>query len=73
MRWEVKPQKAGTMDRQGYEFAVVTQGKVVTAVVRSTVFCPRVNYTGKGIKWFDDTKLIKQPQKKEGKQDERMV
>ncbi len=54
------------MDRQGYEFAVVTQGNVVTAVGRSAVFCPKVNYTGKETKWFDDTKLIKQPQKKEG-------
>lgn len=30
-----------------------------TAIGRSQIMQPKVNYTGKGIKWFDDSKLIR--------------
>ena len=40
-------------------FAVETKNGVVQKVGRSTIYQPKTNYNGKGIKWFDDSKLLK--------------
>lgn len=40
-------------------FAVVTDGKEVVRIGRSTMYMPKINYTGTETKWFDDTKLMK--------------
>ncbi len=47
------------MVKQEIQFAVVTKGNKVTAIGRSQVFQPEVKFRGGGIRWFDDTKLIR--------------
>lgn len=34
---------------------------------RSQILQPKVNYTGKGTKWFDDSKLIRKDEKQQEK------
>lgn len=41
------------------DFAVETKNGVVTNVGKSVIRVPKVNFTGKGIRWFDDEKLRK--------------
>lgn len=47
------------MKKQTAEFATVTKDGVVEQIGRSYILVPKTNYSGKGTKWFDDTKLIK--------------
>lgn len=50
------------MHKQTRQFAVVTENKVVKKVGRSTITQPKINFNGKGINWYDDTKLLKKPE-----------
>lgn len=34
---------------------------------RSQILQPKVNYTGKGTKWFDDSKLVRKDKKQQEK------
>ena len=34
---------------------------------RSQILQPKVNYTGKGTKWFDDSKLVRKDEKPQEK------
>lgn len=45
------------------QHAVVTKNGIVQKVGKSTVYVPKTNYNGKGIKWFDDAKLLKKNHK----------
>lgn len=47
------------MNKQTTEFATVTEKGMVNQVGRSSILTPKTNYSGKGTKWFDDTKLLK--------------
>ena len=47
------------MKKQTVEFATVTKNGVVKQIGRSSILAPKTNYSGTGIRWFDDTKLIK--------------
>lgn len=47
------------MNKQTRQFAVETKNGVVQRVGRSTIYQPKTNYKGKGVRWFDDSKLIK--------------
>lgn len=49
--------------RQMIQHVVVTQNNVVQKIGKSTIYQPKTNYNGKGIKWFDDSKLIKKKHK----------
>lgn len=40
-------------------FAVETRNGIVQKIGKSTIYLPTTNYNGKGIKWFDDSKLLK--------------
>ena len=52
------------MKSQEANFATVTnKDGIVEQIGRSTVYHPKINYTGKGTKWFDDSTLIKKNQK----------
>lgn len=51
------------MDKQTIQFIVESKNGVVQRVGRSTILTPKTNYTGKGTKWFDDSKLLKAKQK----------
>ena len=39
--------------------AIKTKGNVVTQIGKSTVYVPEIKWNGKGIKWFDDSQLLK--------------
>ena len=43
------------------EFVVEKRNGVVKSVSTSVVYTPKVNVSGGGIKWFDDSKLLKAP------------
>lgn len=47
------------MDRQEIRFVVTTKGNEVTQIGKSVIYQPVVRYSGKGTKWFDDSKLIR--------------
>lgn len=48
------------MDRKCWvQFAVVVKKGQVAAIGKSAVMTPIPHHTGGGIKWFDDTKLIR--------------
>lgn len=47
------------MHKQKNEFAVESKNGVVQRIGKSIISQPVTNYTGKGTKWFDDSKLIK--------------
>lgn len=49
--------------KQMIQHAVVTKNGIVQKVGKSTLYMPKTNYNGKGIKWFDDSKLLKKNQK----------
>lgn len=51
------------MKKQTTQFATVTKNGVIQKVGRSTILQPKTNYQGKGTKWFDDTKLLKEKNK----------
>lgn len=51
------------MQKQTTEFAVETKNGEVQRIGRSVVLQPKTNYTGKGTKWFDDSKLLKEKNK----------
>lgn len=42
------------MKKQTIEFAVVTQNGIANKIGRSSILTPKVNYKGKGIKWYED-------------------
>ena len=45
--------------KQMIQHAVVTQNNIVQKIGKSTIYQPKIRYNGKGIKWFDDSKLLK--------------
>ena len=47
------------MKKQTAEFATVTEKGIVNQVGRSSILTPKIHYSGKGTRWFDDTKLLK--------------
>lgn len=47
------------MKKQTANFATVTKNGVVEQIGRSSILTPKTDYSGKGTKWFDDTKLIR--------------
>lgn len=50
------------MQKQTNTFAVVIKDGAVQNVGRSFINQPKVDYKGTGIKWFDDSKLLKKNQ-----------
>lgn len=50
------------MQKQIVTFAVETKTGVIQRVGKSTILQPKVDYKGTGIKWFDDSKLLKKNQ-----------
>ena len=40
-------------------FVVETDHGIVTTIAYSTIIQPTVKFSGKSMKWFDDTKLLK--------------
>lgn len=50
-------------NKQIIQHAVIAKNGVVQKVGKSTVYLPKTNYIGKGIKWFDDSRLIKKKNK----------
>lgn len=50
--------------KQRADFAIVTKNGVVQQIGKSSILQPKTNYSGKrGIKWFDDSRLLKPKQK----------
>ena len=49
--------------KQMIQHAVVTQNGIAQKVGKSIIYMPKTNYNGKGIKWFDDSKLVKKKHK----------
>lgn len=49
--------------KQMIQYAVVTQNNIVQKVGKSTIYQPKTNYSGKGMKWFDDSKFLKKNHK----------
>lgn len=47
------------MIRQMIETKVVVRNGVVQSIETSAIYTPKVNYTGQGVKWYDDSKLVK--------------
>ena len=47
------------MKKQAVEFAVQSKDKIVQRVGRSSILQPQTNSNCKGVKWFDDNKLLK--------------
>ena len=50
------------MQKQTNTFAVVIKDGTVQKVGRSIITQPKTCYKGNGIKWFDDSKLLKKNQ-----------
>lgn len=48
------------MNKKEMEFAVVVRDDVVVRIGKSSILQPKTNFKGGGIKWFDDTKLIRE-------------
>ena len=44
-------------------FVVETDHGIVTKIGHSAIMQPNVKFSGKPIKWFDDSKLLKKKQK----------
>lgn len=44
------------MKTQTIQFATVTKNGVIQKVGKSTIYQPKVNYNGKGTKWYEDKK-----------------
>ena len=51
------------MQKQTIQFAVETKNGVVQRIGKSTIYQPKANPNPKGIKWFDDRKLLKENKK----------
>lgn len=49
--------------KQMVEFATVVKDGVVQKIGKSAILQPKPNYSGKGTKWFDDSKLLKSNRK----------
>ena len=47
------------MKKQEREFAIETKNGVIQRIGRSTIYQPKTNCKGKGIRWFNDKKSIK--------------
>ena len=47
------------MQNQTVEFAVEKKNGVVQEVGKSAILQPKTDFKGKGVKWFDDNKLLK--------------
>ena len=47
------------MKRETIQFVVEAKNGVVEQVGKSSISKPETNFEHKGIKWFDDSKLIK--------------
>lgn len=47
------------MQVQTMQFAVQKKDGVIEKVGKSSILTPKTNFNGKGIKWFDDSKLLK--------------
>lgn len=46
------------MQKQTIQFAVETKNNIVQRVGKSTIYQPKINYNGKGIKWYEDKKKV---------------
>lgn len=44
-------------------FAVVSEKGAICNIGNSTIMQPKVQFSGKSMKWFDDSKLLKKKQK----------
>jgi hypothetical protein len=42
------------MQKQEIQFAVETKNGVVQRIGKSTIYQPKTNYKGQGIKWYKD-------------------
>ena len=51
------------MQKEIVSFGIQTENGVVKEIGKSIVEFPKIEFNGKGIKWFDDNKLLK-PNKK---------
>lgn len=47
------------MQRQLTTFVTEKKNGVVTNIQNSIIYQPKVNFNGKGIKWYDDSKLLR--------------
>ena len=47
------------MKKETIQFAVETKDGIVAQVGKSSISKPETNFNHKGIKWFDDSKLLK--------------
>lgn len=47
------------MKKYSMQFAIKINRDQTIEIGKSVVLTPKTQYTGKGIKWFDDTKLIR--------------
>lgn len=47
------------MGKQISEFYIRTKDNVVTKIGRAVITQPVIDFNGGGIKWFDDSKLIR--------------
>lgn len=47
------------MKKQTVEFNVTTKDRVVTNIGKSYIEQPKIEYNGKPMPWFDDSKLLK--------------
>ena len=44
-------------------FGVTSENGVICKIGNSTILQPKVQFSGKPMKWFDDSKLLKKKQK----------
>lgn len=47
------------MTKKSFYFGTSTQNGIVNHISRGVVYQPTTRYTGRGTKWFDDSKLLK--------------
>jgi hypothetical protein len=51
------------MQKQTVEFAVQTKGNIVEKIGKSSVLVSKIEFKGGEIKFFDDSKLLKENRK----------
>lgn len=59
MRKSGKVNKRQKNKRVTNEFVVASTNGNVTGIGKSAIMQPKVKFSGKSMKWFDDTKLLK--------------
>lgn len=50
------------MKNTAADFATIQDNGIINKVGKSSIYQPKIAYSGTGIKWFDDSKLLRKNQ-----------